>query len=327
MAAATVGRGPMVRPKKASFDGGAADFSQQPARIKAGLFPSYAQSRMRPAGTGLHPRPERLVPREMGYFSSCSLCKSLLQRRRSQQLVWGCFLVSRGAFFSSRFCSIPASPAGCDVWGWMAFGASLANESRAGQKPRCKQRSQPSPARTHGDAVPLAAVLPFSAVLLPPAQVSWYQVTRPSREICSPEAPEKMSGMQVRCREPCAPLLLGVGVGGRCSEPPLTSSPPLLLPPQAVWPSGTECIAKYNFHGTAEQDLPFSKGDVLTIVAVTKVMAIGSRGGGSHPPNPCGVPRASPLFSPASHGQGASLCCPHRPAIGPGVGLINSRPR
>ncbi|KAK2524560.1 hypothetical protein Q9233_009489 [Columba guinea] len=38
----------------------------------------------------------------------------------------------------------------------------------------------------------------------------------------------------------------------------------------AVWPSGTECIAKYNFHGTAEQDLPFSKGDVLTIVAVTK---------------------------------------------------------
>lgn len=40
---------------------------------------------------------------------------------------------------------------------------------------------------------------------------------------------------------------------------------------QAVWPSGTECIAKYNFHGTAEQDLPFSKGDVLTIVAVTKV--------------------------------------------------------
>ncbi|KAB1257135.1 Tyrosine-protein kinase CSK [Camelus dromedarius] len=39
---------------------------------------------------------------------------------------------------------------------------------------------------------------------------------------------------------------------------------------QATWPSGTECIAKYNFHGTAEQDLPFCKGDVLTIVAVTK---------------------------------------------------------
>lgn len=45
----------------------------------------------------------------------------------------------------------------------------------------------------------------------------------------------------------------------------------LPAPGQAVWPSGTECIAKYNFHGTAEQDLPFSKGDVLTIVAVTKV--------------------------------------------------------
>lgn len=41
---------------------------------------------------------------------------------------------------------------------------------------------------------------------------------------------------------------------------------------QAAWPSGTECIAKYNFHGTAEQDLPFCKGDVLTIVAVTKVI-------------------------------------------------------
>ncbi|NXI59435.1 CSK kinase, partial [Chloroceryle aenea] len=67
-----------------------------------------------------------------------------------------------------------------------------------------------------------------------PLQVSWYRVTCPSCEIRIPQPPEKMSGMQ------------------------------------AVWPSGTECIAKYNFHGTAEQDLPFSKGDVLTIVAVTK---------------------------------------------------------
>ncbi|NWR33506.1 CSK kinase, partial [Tachuris rubrigastra] len=65
-------------------------------------------------------------------------------------------------------------------------------------------------------------------------QVSWYQVTCPPCEIRTHQPPEKMSGMQ------------------------------------AVWPSGTECIAKYNFHGTAEQDLPFSKGDVLTIVAVTK---------------------------------------------------------
>ncbi|KAH0619883.1 hypothetical protein JD844_014269 [Phrynosoma platyrhinos] len=64
--------------------------------------------------------------------------------------------------------------------------------------------------------------------------VSWYQVTCPSCEIQSPEPPEKMSGVQ------------------------------------AVWPSGTECIAKYNFHGTADQDLSFSKGDVLTIISVTK---------------------------------------------------------
>lgn len=46
---------------------------------------------------------------------------------------------------------------------------------------------------------------------------------------------------------------------------------PAAAPLQAAWPSGTECIAKYSFHGTAEQDLPFCKGDVLTIVAVTKV--------------------------------------------------------
>uniref|UniRef100_A0A8C4TID2 Tyrosine-protein kinase n=1 Tax=Erpetoichthys calabaricus TaxID=27687 RepID=A0A8C4TID2_ERPCA len=38
----------------------------------------------------------------------------------------------------------------------------------------------------------------------------------------------------------------------------------------STWPSGTECVAKYNFLGEAEQDLPFSKGDVLTIIEVTK---------------------------------------------------------
>uniref|UniRef100_A0AAY4DK52 Tyrosine-protein kinase n=1 Tax=Denticeps clupeoides TaxID=299321 RepID=A0AAY4DK52_9TELE len=37
-----------------------------------------------------------------------------------------------------------------------------------------------------------------------------------------------------------------------------------------VWPPGTECIAKYNFQGTTGQDLPFSKGDVLSIIGVTK---------------------------------------------------------
>ncbi|TNN81984.1 Tyrosine-protein kinase CSK [Liparis tanakae] len=39
---------------------------------------------------------------------------------------------------------------------------------------------------------------------------------------------------------------------------------------QTSWPQGTECVARYNFKGTSEQDLPFNKGDVLTIVIVTK---------------------------------------------------------
>ncbi|XP_071369983.1 tyrosine-protein kinase CSK isoform X2 [Centroberyx affinis] len=39
---------------------------------------------------------------------------------------------------------------------------------------------------------------------------------------------------------------------------------------QTPWPQGTECVARYNFKGTTEQDLPFSKGDVLTIIVVTK---------------------------------------------------------
>lgn len=43
------------------------------------------------------------------------------------------------------------------------------------------------------------------------------------------------------------------------------------LPAQAPWPQGTECVARYNFKGTSEQDLPFKKGDVLTIIVVTKV--------------------------------------------------------
>uniref|UniRef100_A0A8C6UJT4 Tyrosine-protein kinase n=1 Tax=Neogobius melanostomus TaxID=47308 RepID=A0A8C6UJT4_9GOBI len=38
----------------------------------------------------------------------------------------------------------------------------------------------------------------------------------------------------------------------------------------APWPQGTECVARYNFKGTSEQDLPFNKGDVLTIIVVTK---------------------------------------------------------
>ena len=37
------------------------------------------------------------------------------------------------------------------------------------------------------------------------------------------------------------------------------------------WSTGTECVAKYNFQATNEQDLPFAKGDVLTIIGVTRV--------------------------------------------------------
>uniref|UniRef100_A0AAY4DB74 Tyrosine-protein kinase n=1 Tax=Denticeps clupeoides TaxID=299321 RepID=A0AAY4DB74_9TELE len=37
-----------------------------------------------------------------------------------------------------------------------------------------------------------------------------------------------------------------------------------------IWPSGTECLAKYNFKGSTAQDLPFCKGDVLTILSATK---------------------------------------------------------
>lgn len=40
---------------------------------------------------------------------------------------------------------------------------------------------------------------------------------------------------------------------------------------QSPWPQGTECVARYNFKGTSEQDLPFNKGDILTIIVVTKV--------------------------------------------------------
>uniref|UniRef100_A0AAR2K7D1 Tyrosine-protein kinase n=1 Tax=Pygocentrus nattereri TaxID=42514 RepID=A0AAR2K7D1_PYGNA len=39
---------------------------------------------------------------------------------------------------------------------------------------------------------------------------------------------------------------------------------------QTTWPPGTECVARYNFSGTSDQDLPLCKGDVLTIIGVTK---------------------------------------------------------
>lgn len=43
---------------------------------------------------------------------------------------------------------------------------------------------------------------------------------------------------------------------------------------QAPWSTGTECIAKYNFQTANEQDLPFCKGDVLTIIGVTRVSVL-----------------------------------------------------
>lgn len=47
------------------------------------------------------------------------------------------------------------------------------------------------------------------------------------------------------------------------------SSPSCVM--QAPWSTGTECVAKYNFQTANEQDLPFCKGDVLTIIGVTRV--------------------------------------------------------
>ena len=40
---------------------------------------------------------------------------------------------------------------------------------------------------------------------------------------------------------------------------------------QEQWPPGTEVVAMYNFKGNSNEDLPFSKRDVLTIVKPTRV--------------------------------------------------------
>uniref|UniRef100_A0A8C1UBH8 Tyrosine-protein kinase n=1 Tax=Cyprinus carpio TaxID=7962 RepID=A0A8C1UBH8_CYPCA len=45
---------------------------------------------------------------------------------------------------------------------------------------------------------------------------------------------------------------------------------------ETIWPPGTECVARYNFPGTANQDLPMCKGDVLTIIGVTKNLSAGA---------------------------------------------------
>lgn len=39
---------------------------------------------------------------------------------------------------------------------------------------------------------------------------------------------------------------------------------------QTPWQPSTECVANYDFEGKTDQDLPFTKGEFLTIVAVTK---------------------------------------------------------
>lgn len=38
----------------------------------------------------------------------------------------------------------------------------------------------------------------------------------------------------------------------------------------AQWSRGTECVARYNFNGSATHDLPFKKGDILTIVSASR---------------------------------------------------------
>lgn len=40
---------------------------------------------------------------------------------------------------------------------------------------------------------------------------------------------------------------------------------------QEAWSRGTQVVANYNFEGSSPDDLPFKKGDVLTIVQPTKV--------------------------------------------------------
>lgn len=41
-------------------------------------------------------------------------------------------------------------------------------------------------------------------------------------------------------------------------------------PQQEIWQPGTEVLAMYDFRGTTRDDLPFAKGDILTIVKNTR---------------------------------------------------------
>ena len=69
--------------------------------------------------------------------------------------------------------------------------------------------------------------------------------------------------------------------------------------PQVPWSTGTECVAKYNFQATNEQDLPFAKGDVLTIIGVTRVSEAHSHAQISPTQiSPSHRPRSDPLPGP-----------------------------
>ncbi|KAK2509971.1 hypothetical protein MC885_004342, partial [Smutsia gigantea] len=97
------------------------------------------------------------------------------------------------------------------------------------------------------------------------AQVQGNGRTSAGRD-ADPQGEGRHSGPPEASQEAVTSRACGQVYGEKPQAAPAHLSPAL----QAAWPSGTECIAKYNFHGTAEQDLPFCKGDVLTIVAVTK---------------------------------------------------------
>ncbi|KAK2138823.1 hypothetical protein LSH36_2363g00000 [Paralvinella palmiformis] len=40
--------------------------------------------------------------------------------------------------------------------------------------------------------------------------------------------------------------------------------------PQEAWSPGTEVVSMYNFRGNSAEDLPFKRGEVMTIVRATK---------------------------------------------------------
>lgn len=187
--------------------------------------------------------------------------------------------------------------------------------------------TQPRRAEPHS-TVPVPAVGPFSAAPFPP-QVSWYRVTCPSREIRAPDPPEKMSGMQVSAaRGRAAPLRLGVGGAPQTGG----SHPPRSAPPGRV-------AVRYGVHRQVQLPRHRRAGPAL------------QQGGRPHhrrchqgkapprTPSPPGgvvrgpprarvrVPRAGSLRLGSRLGDPAWLRCPHGPGTGPGVGLINSRPR